>query len=109
MPESPSSQTVLRAPRRCFPAHRHSRGWRADRGSARQWIPMIFCFFNGGQLGIVDGDRVTAVPAAIVPEAAAPQDRLLALPWSTTSVMTWPRPGRDQPALAARAGAGCLG
>lgn len=40
---------------------------------------MIFCFFNGGQLGIVDGDRVTAVPAAIVPEAAAPQDRLLAL------------------------------
>jgi 2-keto-4-pentenoate hydratase/2-oxohepta-3-ene-1,7-dioic acid hydratase in catechol pathway len=40
---------------------------------------MIFCFFDGDKLGIVAGDRVTAVPASIVPEAASPQDRLLAL------------------------------
>ena len=40
---------------------------------------MIFCFFDGGQLGAVADGRVTAVPARIVPAAAAAQDRLLAL------------------------------
>jgi 2-keto-4-pentenoate hydratase/2-oxohepta-3-ene-1,7-dioic acid hydratase in catechol pathway len=44
---------------------------------------MIFCFFNGGQLGTVTGTgtggRVTGVPASVVPSAASPQDRLLAL------------------------------
>jgi 2-keto-4-pentenoate hydratase/2-oxohepta-3-ene-1,7-dioic acid hydratase in catechol pathway len=40
---------------------------------------MIFCFFDGGQLGTVSEGKVTAVPASVVPSAASPQDRLLAL------------------------------
>jgi 2-keto-4-pentenoate hydratase/2-oxohepta-3-ene-1,7-dioic acid hydratase in catechol pathway len=40
---------------------------------------MIFCFFNGGELGIVDAGQVTAVPESLVPAASSPQGRLLAL------------------------------
>lgn len=40
---------------------------------------MIFCFFDGGQLGVVAGGQVTAVPARVVPGTASPQERLLAL------------------------------
>jgi 2-keto-4-pentenoate hydratase/2-oxohepta-3-ene-1,7-dioic acid hydratase in catechol pathway len=40
---------------------------------------MIFCFFDGGQLGTVSDGLVTAVPTSIVPAAPSPQGRLLAL------------------------------
>ena len=40
---------------------------------------MIFCFFDGGQLGVVAEGAVTAVPTSIVPGTASPQERLLAL------------------------------
>jgi 2-keto-4-pentenoate hydratase/2-oxohepta-3-ene-1,7-dioic acid hydratase in catechol pathway len=40
---------------------------------------MIFCFFDGGQLGTVDVGQVTAVPSSILPAASSPHDRLLAL------------------------------
>jgi 2-keto-4-pentenoate hydratase/2-oxohepta-3-ene-1,7-dioic acid hydratase in catechol pathway len=40
---------------------------------------MIFCFFNGGRLGVVDDSRVTEVPESLVPATTRPQDRLVAL------------------------------
>jgi 2-keto-4-pentenoate hydratase/2-oxohepta-3-ene-1,7-dioic acid hydratase in catechol pathway len=40
---------------------------------------MIFCFYNDGTLGIVRDGLVTEVPTDIVPAAATPQDRLVAL------------------------------
>lgn len=40
---------------------------------------MIFCFFDGGQLGVVHDGVVTGVPAGVVPERDTPQLRLLAL------------------------------
>lgn len=40
---------------------------------------MIFCFFDGGQLGVVADGLVTAVPGRVVPATANPQDRLLHL------------------------------
>lgn len=40
---------------------------------------MIFCFFNGGRLGVVDDGRVTEVPESLVPATTRPQDRLVAL------------------------------
>ena len=40
---------------------------------------MIFCFFDGGQLGTVSDGRVTAVPSSVVPAAPSPHGRLLAL------------------------------
>jgi 2-keto-4-pentenoate hydratase/2-oxohepta-3-ene-1,7-dioic acid hydratase in catechol pathway len=40
---------------------------------------MIFCFFDGGQLGTVNAGQVTAVPESVVPAASSPQGRLLTL------------------------------
>lgn len=40
---------------------------------------MIFCFFNGGKLGVVYGGLVTEVPPSLVPATTRPQDRLVAL------------------------------
>ncbi|MDQ7904624.1 fumarylacetoacetate hydrolase family protein [Phytohabitans sp. ZYX-F-186] len=40
---------------------------------------MIFCFFDGGRLGTVAGDRVTPIPETVVPATTSPQERLLAL------------------------------
>jgi 2-keto-4-pentenoate hydratase/2-oxohepta-3-ene-1,7-dioic acid hydratase in catechol pathway len=40
---------------------------------------MIFCFYNGGTLGVVRDGQVSAVPAGIVSAAASPQDRLITL------------------------------
>jgi 2-keto-4-pentenoate hydratase/2-oxohepta-3-ene-1,7-dioic acid hydratase in catechol pathway len=59
---------------------------------------MIFCFFDGGQLGTVHAGQVTAVPASIVPDAPAPQDRLLAL------IGRYPGIREDLAALAADPG-----
>lgn len=40
---------------------------------------MIFCFFDGGRLGVVDDHGVTEVPESLVPATTMPQDRLVAL------------------------------
>lgn len=40
---------------------------------------MIFCFFDGGRLGVVADGYVTAVPESVVPATTAPQDRLVLL------------------------------
>jgi 2-keto-4-pentenoate hydratase/2-oxohepta-3-ene-1,7-dioic acid hydratase in catechol pathway len=46
---------------------------------------MIFCFYNGGTLGIVRDGLVSPVPTGIVPAAASPQDRL------NTLIETYPQ------------------
>jgi len=37
---------------------------------------MIFCFYDGGTLGVVADGQVTAIPETVVPATTAPQDRL---------------------------------
>lgn len=40
---------------------------------------MIFCFYDGGTLGVVRDGRVTEIPEDVVPRASTPQQRLEAL------------------------------